>query len=181
MSKVDTLISLISYQKQNPEANQKQTARAIGISPQYLIECLGEINLLREYLAPSLNANQVRFLLSELDHSDPFQREVYRQLQEYLSLPPYTGVIRTASPNEQPPADGLSIGEFVRSNNGASDSLPSTLQFSLDRLCYDSLFWIHRSGEIEWRLATAVEPSEDFSILDNHAETRPPLERWKTD
>ena len=163
MSKVDTLINLISYQKQNPEANQKQAARAIGISPQYLIECLGEINLLREYLAPSLDANQIRFLLSELDHSDPFQREIYQQLQEYLSLPPYTGVIRMESPNEHPAADGLSIGEFVRSNNGVSDSLPSTLQFSLDRLCYDSLFWIHRSGEIEWRLAIAVEPVKDFS------------------
>ena len=34
--------------------------------------------------------------------------------------------------------------------------------FRLDRLCYDSLFWVHRSGEIEWRLATDIEPSEDF-------------------
>ena len=163
MSKVDTLINIISYQKQNPEANQKQTAQAIGITKQYMIECLGEINLLREYLAPSLDANQVRFLLSELDHSDPFQGEIYRQFQDYLSLPPYTGVLRMVNPNEHPPADGLSIGEFVRSNNGTSDSLPSTLQFSLDRLCYDSLFWIHRSGEIEWRLATAVDLADDFS------------------
>jgi len=163
MSKVDTLINIISYQKQNPEANQKQTAQAIGISEQYMIECLGEINLLREYLAPSLDANQVRFLLSELDHSDPFQGEIYRQLQGYLSLPPYTGGLRRECPNEQPPADGLSIGEFIRSDNSSSDHLHPAIQFSLERLCYDSLFWIHRSGEIEWRLATDIEASEDFS------------------
>lgn len=163
MSKVDTLINLISYQKQHPEANQKQIARGIGITPQYLIECLGEINLLKEHLVPSLEADQIRFLLSELDQNDPYKREIHRQLQECLGPSPYTGVIRMVRPNEQPPVDGLSIGEFVRSNNGASDSLPSTLQFSLDRLCYDSLFWVHRNGEVEWRLATAVEPSEDFS------------------
>ena len=164
MSKVDTLINIISYQKQNPEANQKQTAQAIGISQQYMIECLGEINLLREYLAPSLDANQIRFLLSELDHSDPFQGEICQQFQDYLSLPPYTGALRMENPNEQPAADGLSIGEFIRSDNSSSNHLPPAIQFSLERLCYDSLFWVHRSGEIEWRLATAVEPSEDFSV-----------------
>lgn len=66
-------------------------------------------------------------------------------------------------PNEKPSVGELSIGEFVRSTNTSTDLLPSTLQFSLDRLCYDSLFWVHRSGEIEWRLATAVEPAKDFS------------------
>ena len=163
MSKIDTLINIINYQKQNPEANQKQAARAIGITPQYLGQCLGEINLLREHLTPSLGVDQIRFLLSELDQNDLYKREIYRQLQEHLNPSPYTGIIRMASPNEHPPADGISIGEFVRSNNGASDSLPSTLQFSLDRLCYDSLFWVHRSGEIEPRLATTVEPEDDFS------------------
>ena len=160
MSKVDTLINIISYQKQNPEANQKQTAQAIGITPQYMIECLGEINLLREYLAPSLDANQIRFLLSKLDQSDLFQGEIHRELQEYLSLAPYTGVLRMVRSNEEPPVGKFSIGEFTRSTNG---DLHPTIRFSLDRLCYDSLFWIHRSGEIEPRLATAVEPVKDFS------------------
>ncbi len=163
MSKVDTLINLISYQKQNPEANQKQAARAIGISPQYVIECLGEINLLKEHLAPSLDANQIRFLLSKLDQSDLFQGEIHRELQEYLSPSPYTGDIRMVRPNEQPPFDGISIGEFIPFDNRSVDYLSPVLQFSLDRLCYDSLFWIHRSGEIEWRLATAVEPVKGFS------------------
>lgn len=160
MAKVDTLINIISYQKQNPEANQKQTAQAIGITPQYMIECLGEINLLREYLAPSLDANQVRFLLSKLDQSDLFQGEIHRELQEYLSLAPYTGTLRMVHLNEHPPAEELSIGEFTRSTNG---DLQPAIQFSLDRLCYDSLFWVHRSGEIEPRLATAAEPVKDFS------------------
>lgn len=160
MSKVDTLISLINYQKQHPEANKKQTARGIGISQQYLIQCLGEINLLKEHLAPSLDANQIRFLLSKLAHDDPFQGEIHRELQEHLSLSPYTGALRMTRPNEHSPAGEFSIGEFTRATNG---HLHPTIQFSLDRLCYDSLFWVHRSGEIEWRLATAVEPVDGFS------------------
>lgn len=163
MSKIDTLISLINYQKQHPEANKSQIAQGVGITPQYLNKCLGEINLLKENLAPSLDPNQVRFLLSELDQGDPYQREIHRQLREYLSPSSYTGVLRMARSNEKLPLEGLSIGEFIPSNNRSLDYLPPAIQFSLDRLCYDSLFWINRSGEIEWRLATAVEPSEDFS------------------
>ena len=163
MSKVDTLISLINYQKQHPEANKKQLAQGVGITPQYLIECLGEINLLKENLAPSLDPNQVRFLLSELDQGDPYQREIHQQLQECLSPSSYTGVLRMVRPNEKPLLESLSIGEFAPSNKQSLDYLPPVLQFSLDRLCYDSLFWIHRSGEIEWRLATSIESAEDFS------------------
>ena len=162
MSKIDTLISLINYQKQHPNANKSQTARGVGITPQYLNKCLGELNVLKEHLAPSLDANQIRFLLSKLDQSALYQEEIHRQLQEHLSLPPYTGALRMVRPNEQPPLDGLSIGEFIPFNNQSVDYLPPVLQFSLDRLCYDSLFWVHRSGEIEWRLATAVEPADDF-------------------
>ena len=160
MSKVDTLISLINYQKQHPKANKSQIAQGIGITPQYLSRCLGEINLLKEHLAPSLDTDKIRFLLSKLNQRDLFQREIHRELQAYLNRSPYTGVIRMARPNEHPLVNGLSIGEFTRSTNGG---LHPAIQFSLDRLCYDSLFWVHRSGEIEPRLATAVEPMKDFS------------------
>ena len=55
MSKIDTLISLINYQKQHPEANKSQVAQGIGITPQYLSRCLGEVNLLKEHLcAPTI-------------------------------------------------------------------------------------------------------------------------------
>ena len=164
MSKIDTLISLINYQKQHPEAKKSQIAQGIGITPQYLNRCLGEINLLKENLcAPPLETDQLRFLMLALDQADPYQGEIHRQLQEHLGLYPYTGIIRIVHPNEKPPLGGLSIGEFIPSNNRSLDYFPPALQFSLDRLCYDSLFWVHRSGEIEWRLATAVEPAEDFS------------------
>ena len=162
MSKIDTLISLINYQKQHPEAKKSQVAHGIGITPQYLSRCLGEVNLLKKHLAPSLESDQLRFLMSVLDQSDSYQGEIYRQLQGYLSPSPYTGVLRMAHLNENPPLGGLSIGEFIPSNK-QSDYFHPTLQFSLDRLCYDSLFWIHRSGEIEWRLANAVEPTQYFS------------------
>ena len=163
MSKIDTLISLINYQKQHPKANKSQIAQGVGITPQYLSRCLGELNLLKEHLAPSLEADQIHFLLSELDQRDPYQGEIHGQLQGYLSSSPYTGVLRMAHSNEESPLGELSIGEFIRSTNGSADHLHPAIQFSLDRLCYDSLFWINRNGEIEWRLATAVEPTEDMS------------------
>ena len=163
MSKIDILISLINYQKQHPEANKSQTARGVGITPQYLNQCLGELNVLKQNLAPSLEADQIRFLLSALDQRTPYQGEIHRQLQGYLSSSPYTGVLRMGRSNEHPPLEGLCIGEFIPSNNLSSNYLHPALQFSLDRLCYDSLFWLNRNGEIEWRLATAVEPAADFS------------------
>ena len=163
MSKIDTLISLINYQKQHPKANKSQIAQGVGITPQYLSRCLGELNLLKEHLSPSLETDQIHFLLSELDQRDPYQGEIHGQLQGYLSSSPYTGILRMAHSNEEPPLGELSIGEFIRSTNGYSDYLHPAIQFSLDRLCYDSLFWINRHGEIEWRLAAAIQPTEDFS------------------
>ena len=160
MSKVDTLISLINYQRQHPKANKSQIAQGVGITPQYLSRCLGELNLLKEHLAPSLEPDQIHFLLSQLDQRDPYEREIRGQLQGYLSPSPYAGILRMANSNEEPPIGELSIGEFIRSDNKSADYLHPAIQFSLDRLCYDSLFWINRSGEIEWRLATAIEPSQ---------------------
>ena len=164
MSKIDTLINLINYQKQNPEASKKQIAKGIGITPQYLSQCLGEVNLLKERLCvPLLEVDQFRFLTSALNQDDPYQDEIHRQLKQQSSSSLYTGALRMARPNEKPSLASLSIGEFIPTNKRSSDYFPPTLQYSLDRLCYDSLFWAHRSGEIEPRLATAVEPAEDFS------------------
>ena len=161
MSKIDTIINLINYQKQHPKANKSQIARGVGITPQYLSRCLGELNLLKEHLSPSLEADQVHFILSELDQRDPYQGEIHEQLQGYLSPSPYTGILRMPHSSEEPLSGELSIGEFIRSNNRSSDYLHPAIQFSLDRLCYDSLFWINRNGEVELRLATAIEPSEN--------------------
>lgn len=163
MSKIDTLISLINYQTQNPNANKSQIAQGVGITPQYLSRCLGELNLLKEHLSPSLEAHQVHFLLSELDQRDPYQGQIHEQLQGYLSSSPYIGTLRSTRSNEESTLGELSIGEFIRSNHQSSDYLHPAIQFSLDRLCYDSLFWIDRNGEVEWRLAAGIEPMEDFS------------------
>ena len=163
MSKVDTLISLINYQKQHPEANKSQIAKGIGITPQYLSRCLGELNLLKEHLSPSLEMDQIHFLLSELDQHDFYEREIHGQLRGHINASPNTGTLHMAHSNEEPPRGELFIGEFIRSDNQSSGYLHPAIQFSLDRLCYDSLFWINRNGEIEWRLATGIEPTEDFS------------------
>ena len=103
MSKIDTLISLINYQRQHPKANKSQIAEGVGITPQYLSRCLGELNLMKEHLAPALEADQIHFLLSELDQRDPYQGDIHGQLQGYLSPSPYSGILRMARSNEEPP------------------------------------------------------------------------------
>ena len=164
MSKIDTLINLINYQKQYPQANKSQIAQGIGITPQYLSRCLGELNLLKEHLSvPFLEVDQIHFLMSELDQGNLYQGEIHRRLQEYMSRPLYTGVLRKAHPNENPPRGGLIIGELITSTRQSADYLHPALKFPLDWLCYDSLFWIDLRGKIEWRLATAIEPADDFA------------------
>ena len=164
MSKIETIINLINYQKQHPKATKSQIAKSIGITPQYLSRCIGEINLLKEHLSvPLLEPEQIRFVMSTLDQSNSYQEEIHRRLQGSISSFPYTGSLRWVHPNEKPPRGELFIGELILSNNQPSDHLHPSLKFSLDRLCYDSLFWMDQCGEMEWQLATAIEPLEDFS------------------
>lgn len=164
MGKIDTLINLINYQKQHPKANKSQIAKGIGITPQYLSYCIGELNLLKEHLSvPLLDADQIHWVMSTLDQSNSYQEEIYRRLQGSISSFPHTGCLRRAHPNEKPARGELSIGEFIPSNSQPSDYLHPSLKFSLDRLCYDPLFWMDQCGEMEWQLATAIEPVESFS------------------
>ena len=164
MSKIDTIINLINYQKQHPRATKTQIAKGIGITPQYLSYCIGELNLLKEHLSvPLLEADQIRWVMSTLDQSNSYQKEIHQRLQGAISSFPYTGSLRRVHPNEKPPRGEFLIGEFIPSNNQSSDYLHPSLKFSLDRLCYDPLFWMDQCGEMEWQLATAIEPLEDFS------------------
>lgn len=164
MSKIETIINLINYQKQHPEASKSQIAEGIGITPQYLSYCIGELKRLKEHLSvPLLEPEQIRFLMSTLNQNNSYEEEIHRRLQGGISSFPYTGSLRGAHPNEKPPRGELRIGELIPSNNHSSDYLHPSLKFSLDRLCYDPLFWMDQCGEMEWQLATAIEPVEDFS------------------
>ena len=157
MSKVNTLLKLIAYQKQHPQATDEDIAQGIGISPRHVIRCRKEVNLLKYQLTePYLQPEQIQFMLSLLNQREPDQKEIAQQLQKQMGAS-YTGCLRTAHSNEEAPVGWLEIGELIPADTDPSDKLHPALNFWLQNLCYDPLLVYHRNGEIEGRLATACE------------------------
>ena len=157
MSKVNTLLKLIAYQEQHPQATDEEIAEGIGISPRHVIRCRKEVNLLKHQLAePYLQPEQIQLMLSLLNQREPEQKEIAQQLQKQMGIS-YTGCLRTTHPNEQAPLGRLEIGELIPAETDPSDGLHPVLNFWLQNLCYDPLLVYHRNGEIEGRLATACE------------------------
>ena len=157
MAKVNTLLKLIAYQKEHPQAGDEEIAEGIGISPRHLIRCRKDVNLLKHQLADSyLQPGQIQFLLSLLKEHAPDQKEIAQQLQEQMGIS-YTGTLRTAYPDEEAPVGWLEIGELISTETDPSAKLHPALTFWLQNLCYDPLLVYHRNGKIEGRLATACE------------------------
>ena len=158
MSKIDTLLKLIVYQKQHPQANDEEIAQGIGMSPRHVSRCRKEVTLLKHQLAePVLRPEQIQFMLSLLNRREPNQQEIARQLQKQMGVS-YTGSLRAVRPNEDAPVSWLEIGELIPPEMGALDRLHPALSFWLQNLCYDPLLVYHRNGEIEERLATSCKP-----------------------
>ena len=85
MSKVNTLLKLIAYQKQHPQATDAEIAEEIGISQRYVVRCRKEVNVLKHELADSyLQPGQIQFLLSLLKEHAPDQKEIPQQLQKQM-------------------------------------------------------------------------------------------------
>ena len=157
MSKVNTLLKLIAYQKQHPQATNEDIAKGIGLSQRHVIRCKKEVNLLKHELTDSyLQPGQIQFLLSLLKEQAPDQKEIAQQLQKQTGVY-YTGTLRTRHPDERAPVNQLEIGEFIPVETDPSDRLHPVLNFWLQNLCYDPLLVYHRNGEIEGRLAIACE------------------------
>lgn len=157
MSKVDTLLKLIAYQKQHPQASDEEIAKGIGMSPRHVSRCRKEVNLLKHQLAePVLQPGQIQFMLSLLNRREPDQKEIARQLQKQMGVS-YTGSLRATRPNEQVPVGWLEIGELIPVEMGFLNRPHPALSFWLQHLCYDPLMMSHRNGEIEGRLATGCE------------------------
>ena len=159
MSKVDTLLKLIAYQKQHPHASYEEIAQGIGISSRHVRRCRKEVNLLKRQLdQPALQPGQIQFLLSVLNRREPDQQEIARQLQKQMGVS-YAGSLRIKQPNEQAPVSWLEIGELSSSMEMGSFERPDpALSYWLDHLCYDPLLMYYRNGETEGRLATGCEP-----------------------
>ena len=166
MSKVDTLLKLISYQKQHPQASDEQIAQGIGISPGHVRRSKKEVHLLRyiNWLNPPLQPHQIQFLLSQLNQHEPDQREIAQQLQKQIGIS-YTGSLRPMQPNEQAPLSWLEIAEVNLANVkvGDLDDPDPVLNFWIQHLCYAPLIMCYRNGEIEGRLATGCEAVKGYS------------------
>ena len=163
MSKVDTLLKLIAYQKQHPQASDEEIAQGIGMSPRHVSRCRKEVNLLKNQLAePVLQPEQIQFMLSLLNRREPDQQEIAQLLQKQMGVS-YTGGIRTTLPNEEAPVGWLEIGELIPIEMGSLDRPHPALSFWLQNLCYDPLLVCHRNGEIEGRLATGCEAVKENS------------------
>ena len=157
MSKVNTLLKLIAYQKQHPQANDEEIAQEIGISPRHVVRCRKEVNLLQHQLTePYLQPEQIQLVLSLLNSQDPDHKAIAQQLQKQMGIS-HTGCLRTTHSNERAPLGWLEIGELIPAETDPSNKLHPALNFWLQNLCYDPLLVYHRNGEIEGRLATACE------------------------
>jgi len=163
MAKANTLLKLIAYQKEHPQATDAEIAEGIGLSPRHVKRCKKEVNLLKHELADFyLQPGQIQFLLSLLKEHAPDQKEIPQQLQKQMGGV-YTGTLRARCLTEQAPVSRLEIGEFIPVETDSSDWLHPVLNFWLQNLCYDPLLVYHRNGEIEGRLATACEAVKGYS------------------
>ena len=157
MSKVDTLLKLIAYQKQHPQASDAEIAEGIGISLRHIRRCKKEVNLLKHQLTePTLQSGEIQFLLSLLNRQEPNQKEIARHLQEQIGVS-YTGSLRIKHPDEHAPLSWLEIGELVGVKLGSLDRPDPMMNFWLQYLCYDPLLMHYQNGEIKERLAISCE------------------------
>ena len=163
MSKANTLLKLIAYQKEHPQAGDAEIAEGIGISLRHVKRCKKEVNLLKHELVDSyLQPGQIQFLLSLLNEHAPDQKEIHQQLQKQMGIS-YTGCLRTTRPNERVSTGWLEIGELIPAETVPSNKLHPVLNFWLQNLCYDPLLVYHRNGEIEGRLVIACEAVKGYS------------------
>ncbi len=163
MAKANTLLKLIAYQKEHPQAGDEEIAEGIGLSPRQVLRCRKEVNLLKHQLADSyLQPEQIQLILSLLNSRDPDQKAIAQQLQKLMGIS-YTGCLRTAHPDEGAPVGRLDIGELIPTETDPSAKLHPALNFWLQNLCYDPLLVYHRNGKIEGRLVVDCEAVKGYS------------------
>ena len=156
MSKVQTLLTIISYQKENPFATDAEISKTVGISERYLRECKNDIALLSHHLSkPIFSRIEVDLLLSKLSMNTGSEREIYLKLQRAY-IGEKDGLIRIADENDRASKEYLRIGLWTPNENKAH------VEFWLTYLLNDILFWISEEGEIDYRIAEICENTERY-------------------
>lgn len=157
MSKVQTLLEIISYQREHPEASSADISSVVGISERYLRECQKDIRELSFYLSkPLVERNELDLLMSKLDADMQHERVILHKLQrEYLET--NNGVIEIASPQDKPSNEYLQIGL----QTPIGDRIH--IGFWLERLLYDPLLWTDKEGKTHYQLASTCENVDRYS------------------
>ena len=157
MSKVQTLIKVITYQKEHPLATGREISEAIGITEQYLRKCRKDIKELSSYfLGTLLEKNEMDLLLSKLDPQNGHENIILRKLQK-VHLDDKDGKIEIASSEDKTTMEYLHIALCQPKGDR------TLMDFWLGYLLYDTLLLVDREGEIEYKLASSCEPVEGYS------------------
>jgi ABC-type transport system substrate-binding protein len=158
MSKVQTLIKLVVYMKENPKATNAEIASAVGISEIYLKECKNDVHQLAEvFWKQLLDKNDVDLIISKLDSDIGIDRII---INKFRNLYPEEkdGLIRMASNKDKTSAKNyLSIGFCGAKGDN------SLMDFWLEYQLYDILFRFYENGSIDYRLATECENMDGYS------------------
>lgn len=156
MSKVQTLLKVISYQKEHPFSTDAEISKACGISERYLRECKKELSLLSSHLSkPLLERSEVDLLLSKLSRNVGNELQIYLKLQKAY-IGEKDGLIRIAYENDGPSMEYLRIGLWTPKDSRAH------IDFWLTYLLYSTLLWVDEEGEINYRLACSISNTEGY-------------------
>lgn len=156
MSKVQTLLKVISYQKENPFATDAEISKAVGISERYLRECKKEIAELSFHLSkPLLERTEVDLLLSKLSMNVGNELQIYLKLQRAY-IGEKDGLIRIDNENDRPSMEYLRIGLWTPKEQREH------VDFWLTYLLNDTLLFVDEEGEIDYRLAEICENTEGY-------------------
>lgn len=157
MSKVRTLLKIISFQREHPEASNADVSSAVGVSERYLRECQKDVRALSFHLSkPLMKKNELDLLMSKLDGNVQNEREILHTLQRaYMGTK--DGIIEIASPRDKSSNGYLQIGIRTPLED------KKHLNFWLRRLLYDSLLRVDQDGTIHYRLASECENVEGYS------------------
>ena len=156
MSKVQTLLKVIQYQKEHPGATDAEIASVVRISERYVSQCRKDIQELEFYLDRSpLERNEIDLMLSKLNPDVGLEKVILHKLQKTSSAM-RDGLIRIALPTDKPSKEYLQIGICAPKGNR------QRIDFWLENLLYDPLLRVN-GDDIEYRLASVCENIEGYS------------------
>jgi ABC-type transport system substrate-binding protein len=157
MSKVETLLKIIEYRKEHPDAADAQVSSAIGISERYVKSCNKELReLFSHFLRSVLNEAELGTLMSKLRPSNGYEMAILGKLQG-LYLGERDGTLEIASPEDRPSKDYLRIGIWSPGNSS------ERVRFWLENLLYEPLLRDEEGEGVDYRLASECKNVDGYS------------------